>query len=113
MANGDSAAEDATGVAPGAPSTDGALFGLSQAFGSALSSFGLAGAPSAPDGSGGSGGSGSGDAAARRSGAGTLPETSTGAFTSESGTDLPVLVLFLGLLAGGLVARRQSVRSAG
>jgi collagen type I alpha len=110
IANGDSAAEDATGVAPGAPSTDGATFGLSQAFGSVLSSFGLAGAPGAP---GGSGGSGSGNATAGASGDDTLPETSTGEFASGPGTDLPVLVLFLGLLAGGLAALRRTVRSAG
>jgi hypothetical protein len=110
IANGDSAAEDATGVAPGAPSTDGATFGLSQAFGSVLSSFGLAGGPGAP---GGSGGSGSGNATAGASGDDTLPETSTGEFASGPGTDLPVLVLFLGLLAGGLAALRRTVRSAG
>ena len=112
MAFGDTAAEDTTGVAPGAPAMDGAFLGLSQTFGSLLASVGSGGAPSASDGSGGSGGSGSGVAAAGESGAGTLPETSTGTLASGPGTGLPVLALLLGLLAGGLVARRRSVRSA-
>ena len=112
MANGDSAAEDAAGAAPDEPSNDAAVVGLSQAFGSVLSSFGLAGAPGGPDWSGGSGGSGSANAVAGGSGDGTLPETSTGEFASGPGTDLPVLVLFPGLLAGGLVALRRTERSA-
>ena len=93
-----------TGVAPGAPAIDGDFFGLSQAAGSLFASAGSVGATGAADGSGGSR-----DTAA---GAGTLPETSTERLASESGAGFPILPLLLGLLAGGLVARRQSGRSA-
>jgi hypothetical protein len=111
MAFGDTAAEDTTGAVPEAPATDEALSGLSQLFG-LLAFGGPGGAPGAPDGSGGSGGSGDAVAAPGEAGSGALPETSTEALASGPGVGFPMLALVLGLLAGGLVARRRSVRSA-
>jgi hypothetical protein len=111
MAFGDTAAEDTTGAVPEAPATDEALSGLSPLFG-LLAFGGPGGAPNAPDGSGGSGGSGDAVAAPGEAGRGALPETSTEALASGPGVGFPMLALVLGLLAGGLVARRRSVRSA-
>jgi hypothetical protein len=106
MAFGDTTAEDTTGVALGAPAMDGDFLGSSQTFGSLLASAGSGGAPSPPDESGGSGD------AAGESGAGTLPETSTEVLATGPGAGFPIRALLLGLLAGGLLARRRSVRSA-
>jgi hypothetical protein len=104
MAFGGGAAEDTTGAAPAVPATDGASQGLSPTLG--LLSFG---APDgAPGASGGSGGSGNAVAASGDAGNGALPETSAEALASGLGIGFPMLALLLGLLAGGLVARRRS-----
>jgi hypothetical protein len=111
LAFGDTAAGGTTGGAPGAPATDAAFAGTSQAVGNTLASFGFGGAPGVPDEPGGSGGSGSA-AADGRSSAGTLPETSMEGLVSGRSSGFPILALLVGLLAGGLVARRRSVKSA-